>query len=115
MNVQIVFSTVASVALALGLVALAGGGVAAVALVLLIAGIGVAIWKRLRCPKDKWLWIATGFVAALLLTAVACRLLELFKMVWLKDAKERIRVHDKLWKQATRKFFLYLAYGFTSS
>lgn len=49
-------------------------GQGAVALVLLIAGIGVAIWKRLRCPKDKWLWIVTGFVAALLLTAVACRL-----------------------------------------
>lgn len=49
-------------------------GQGAVALVLLIAGIGVAIWKKLRWPKDKWLWIATGFVAALLLTAVACRL-----------------------------------------
>lgn len=49
-------------------------GQGAVALVLLIAGIGVAIWKKLRWPKDKWLWIATGFVAALLLTAVVCRL-----------------------------------------
>ena len=49
-------------------------GQGAVALVLLIAGIGVAVWKRLRCPKDKWLWIATGFVAVLLLTAVVCRL-----------------------------------------
>lgn len=27
----------------------------------------------------------------------------------IKDVKERIKVHDKLWKQATRKFFLYLA------
>lgn len=27
----------------------------------------------------------------------------------IKDAKERIKVHDKLWKQATRKFFLYLS------
>ncbi|MBQ0035050.1 MAG: DUF805 domain-containing protein [Bacteroidales bacterium] len=49
-------------------------GQGAVALVLLMAGIGVAIWKKLRWPKDKWLWIATGFVAALLLTAVVCRL-----------------------------------------
>lgn len=49
-------------------------GQGAVALVLLMAGIGVAIRKKLRWPKDKWLWIATGFVAALLLTAVVCRL-----------------------------------------
>lgn len=49
-------------------------GQGAVALVLLIAGIGVAIWKKLRWPKDKWLWIAIGCVAALLLTVVVCRL-----------------------------------------
>ena len=28
---------------------------------------------------------------------------------YIKDVKERIKAHDKLWKQATRKFFLYLA------
>lgn len=49
-------------------------GQGAVALVLLITGIGVAIWKKLRWPKDKWLWIATGCIAALLLTAAVCRL-----------------------------------------
>ena len=27
----------------------------------------------------------------------------------IKYVKERIKVHDRLWKQATRKFFLYLA------
>ena len=26
-----------------------------------------------------------------------------------KAMKERIKIHDKLWKQATRKFFLCLA------
>ncbi len=27
----------------------------------------------------------------------------------IKDVRERIKIHDKLWKQATRRFFLYLA------
>lgn len=27
----------------------------------------------------------------------------------IKDEQERIKIHDKLWKQATRRFFLYLA------
>lgn len=27
----------------------------------------------------------------------------------IKDTQERIKIHDKLWKQANRKFFLYLA------
>ena len=27
----------------------------------------------------------------------------------IKDVRERIKIHDKLWKQATRRFFLYIA------
>lgn len=49
-------------------------GQGAVALLLLIIGIGVFVWKKLSWPKDKWLWISSAVIAVPVLAAIVCRL-----------------------------------------
>lgn len=49
-------------------------GEGSVGAVLLLAGVLLAIWKKLSLPKDKWLCIATVCIMILVLTVVICRL-----------------------------------------